>query len=181
MASPANTKAASVITAPTDLTQEDTLRLLRRVEEFLYREARCADENRYDDWFALWDEKDAHYWVPANADNMDSARHISIINERRHGIEERMIRLKSRAAYSQHPKSRMQRIVGNVTIESLSKDTVEVSAGIMIAELRSGRQDLFAGRQFVSLKAVGTDFKMTRKKVNLINNDDYIDNLSFIV
>ena len=33
------------------------------VEQFLYREARLADEQRLEDWLALWDE-DALYWVP---------------------------------------------------------------------------------------------------------------------
>jgi 3-phenylpropionate/cinnamic acid dioxygenase small subunit len=37
------------------------------VVEFLYREARLADEARYAEWHALWTE-DGEYWVPASAD-----------------------------------------------------------------------------------------------------------------
>ncbi len=48
------------------------------VEQFLYREARLADEQRLDDWLALWDE-DALYWVPCNQDDIDPTRQLSII------------------------------------------------------------------------------------------------------
>ncbi|HKC07898.1 MAG TPA: aromatic-ring-hydroxylating dioxygenase subunit beta, partial [Methylomirabilota bacterium] len=37
------------------------------VVEFLYREARLADEARYAEWLALWTD-DAVYWVPASTD-----------------------------------------------------------------------------------------------------------------
>ena len=36
------------------------------VEQFLYREARYADECDYDAWEALWTD-DALYWVPSTA------------------------------------------------------------------------------------------------------------------
>lgn len=49
------------MTAPATATALD----LRQVEQFLYREARYADEHDYDAWEALWTD-DALYWVPAS-------------------------------------------------------------------------------------------------------------------
>ena len=43
---------------------------IRDVEQFLYREARFADESDYDSWEALWTD-DALYWVPAGNDSGD--------------------------------------------------------------------------------------------------------------
>lgn len=44
----------------------------RKIEQFLFREARLADENAYDDWFALWDDhEETVYWVPCNHDDVD--------------------------------------------------------------------------------------------------------------
>ena len=40
---------------------------LRQIEQFVYREARYADEHDYDGWEALWTD-DALYWVPAGGD-----------------------------------------------------------------------------------------------------------------
>ena len=46
----------------------------RAVEAFLYTEARLADEARYAEWEALW-EDDAIYWVPAHpSGDTDSCR-----------------------------------------------------------------------------------------------------------
>jgi hypothetical protein len=46
---------------------------LRQIEQFLYREARYADEHDYDAWEALWTD-DAIYWVPAGGDLTDPGR-----------------------------------------------------------------------------------------------------------
>jgi 3-phenylpropionate/cinnamic acid dioxygenase small subunit len=40
---------------------------VRAVTEFLYLEARLADEARYAEWLALWTD-DGVYWVPATTD-----------------------------------------------------------------------------------------------------------------
>ena len=40
---------------------------LRQIEQFVYREARYADEHDYDAWEALWTD-DALYWVPAGGE-----------------------------------------------------------------------------------------------------------------
>ncbi|MGH7343256.1 MAG: nuclear transport factor 2 family protein, partial [Candidatus Rokuibacteriota bacterium] len=41
---------------------------LEEIGQFLYREARLADEGEYDAWEALWTD-DGVYWVPANGDD----------------------------------------------------------------------------------------------------------------
>jgi len=47
------------------------------VTEFLYMEARLADEARYAEWLALWTD-DAVYWVPATTDpESDPEKHLS--------------------------------------------------------------------------------------------------------
>src|ERR1700756_5519516 len=48
------------------------------VEQFLYREARLADESDYDAWEALWTD-DALYWVPIGGPGGDPQREMSVI------------------------------------------------------------------------------------------------------
>src|SRR5262249_60372878 len=62
----------------------------RAVVEFLYREARLADEARYAEWEALWAE-DGVYWVPATTDpRADPDRQISHIYDNRQRIATRV-------------------------------------------------------------------------------------------
>lgn len=56
-----------------------------------------------------------------------------------------------------------------------------VESNCLIAELRRSRQDLFAARILHTLRPAGDSFRIAVKKVLLLNNDEAIDNLTFLV
>lgn len=154
---------------------------IRRIEAFVYREARLADENRYDEWLSLWLE-DATYWVPANKDDYDPHHHVSIIYDRWERLQDRVDRLKSGAAWSQEPQSRMRRIVSNVEIDEIKADgVIVVRSNFVLGELRRDLQTAYFAAQEHHLRMIGSDLKMSLKKVMLINNDEPLHNLSFLV
>lgn len=76
---------------------------LREVTDFVYREARLADESRYADWEALWAD-DAVYWVP-RAEGHDPNTHVSHIYDNRTRIATRVRQLLTGYRYSQEPAS----------------------------------------------------------------------------
>ena len=151
-----------------------------QIETFLYREARLMDEHAYDEWLALWTD-DALYWVPCNRDDSDPMREVSIIYDNRARLEDRILRLKSGAIYAQEPKSRLRRVVSNVEIEEGENGAVIVYSNFNLTELRRGKQDTFAGRTIHWLRPEGGSFKIAYKKVLLVNNNEVIDNLTFLV
>jgi 3-phenylpropionate/cinnamic acid dioxygenase small subunit len=151
-----------------------------QIENFLYREARLMDEHAYDEWLALWTD-DALYWVPCNRDDSDPLREVSIIYDNRARLEDRIIRLKSGATYAQEPQSRLRRVVANVEIEEGENGEVTVYSNFNLTELRRGKQDTFAGRTIHKLRPAGDSFKIAYKKVLLVNNDEVIDNLTFLI
>lgn len=151
-----------------------------QIENFLYREARLMDENAYDEWLALWADE-ALYWVPANADDIDPLRHVSIVYEDKVHLEDRIERLKSGAAYAQDPKSRMRRVIANIEIEEGGQGEVIVYSNFNLTELRRSQQRTFAGRTIHKLRPAGESFKIAYKKVLLVNNDEVISNLTFLV
>src|SRR6185503_4561081 len=151
------------------------------VEDFLYREARLADESRYDEWAALWTD-DAIYWVPANVDDYDPHRHMSIIYDDRNRLQDRVDRLKSGAAWAQDPKSRMRRLISNIEIERAEPGgDITVRSNFVLGELRYGRQTVYFAAQVHKLRPTGDGLKLAYKKVLLINNDEPIHNLTFLV
>lgn len=151
-----------------------------KVEQFIYREARLMDENRYDEWLALWTD-DALYWVPCGRDDIDPKREVSLIYDDRTRLGTRITRLKSGVAHAQDPKSRMRRVISNIEIEEGANGEVTAEANFMLAELRRGVQDIFAGRTIYRLRPDHDGFKLAYKKVLLVNNDEYIDNLTFLI
>jgi 3-phenylpropionate/cinnamic acid dioxygenase small subunit len=150
------------------------------VEQFLYHEAQLMDEHRCDEWLSLWTE-DALYWVPSNHDDVDPKREVTLIYDDWVRLQLRVSRLKSGFAHAQEPKSRMRRLISNIVIEETANGEIVASSNFLLAELRRGKQDLFAGRSIHRLRAHNGSFKLASKKVLLVNNDEPIDNLTFLI
>ncbi len=151
-----------------------------RIEQFVFHEALLADESRYDEWLALWTD-DCLYWVPAGRDDIDPRREVSLIYDDRVRLGARISRLKSGFAHSQEPKSRMRRVISNIEIAAGAGNELIVHSNFMLAELRRGRQDIFAGRTIHRLRTVNGSLKIASKTVLLVNNDEPIDNLTFLI
>ena len=152
----------------------------RQVEQFLFREAQLMDEHRFDEWLALWSDP-ALYWVPSNRDELDPRREVSLIYDDRVRLQLRIARLKSGFAHAQQPRSRMRRLISNIEVEETEKGEIVAHSNFLLAELRRGKQDLFAGRSTHRLRPDNGSFKLVSKKVLLVNNDEPIDNLTFLI
>lgn len=152
----------------------------QQVEALIYREARLMDEHAYDEWLSIWTD-DALYWVPSNEDDYDPMRHVSIIYDDGPGREARIDRLKSGAAWAQDPRSRMRRVISNFEIEEGTNGEVTVYSNFNLTELRRSSQDTYAGRTIHKLRIEQGSYKIAFKKVMLVNNNEAIDNLTFLV
>ena len=151
-----------------------------QVESFLFHEADCMDEGRYDDWLSLWDESGI-YWIPCNQDDPDPTRHVSIAYDTYERLVDRIERLKSPTMHTQRPRSKMRRVIGNIVVDEDEDDEVEATANFVLVELRKREQDEFAGKTVYRLKKHGNSFKILHKKVLLVQNDDPIGVLTFLL
>ena len=152
----------------------------RELEDFLYLEAAHIDERRFDEWLDLFAEG-AHYWAPANANDIDPNSHVSIIYDDHARLTERVHRLKSGNAYGQVPPSKTRHLVTNVRVLEGDERTAVVSSNFLIVELRLGIQTVYSGRYEHHLERADASWKIKMKKVELINNDEPLGNLSFLL
>jgi 3-phenylpropionate/cinnamic acid dioxygenase small subunit len=156
---------------------------IRWVEQFLYREARLADEFDLDGWEALWTD-DAVYWVPAGADDIDPLARMSVIHDNRSRISTRLRQLRTGRRHAQVPLSRLRRVVSNVEIVGRGgpgdADTV-VEANFLLMESRERGRELWAGRYTYRLRVVDGELRMAYKKVALVDNDRVLPTLSFLI
>ena len=154
---------------------------LRRIEQFLYREARLADEHDYSGWESLWTD-DGLYWVPANGDDTDRMTQMSIIHDNRNRIATRIKQFNTGRRLSQVPASRLRRVVSNVEVLGAAEngDTV-VEANFVLVESRERRKEVWGGRYTYHLRTVDGDLRMSYKKVALIDNARVIPTLSFLI
>ena len=154
--------------------------LVHDVSQFLFREARYADDHRYEDWEALWAD-DGIYWIPANGDDIDPERQMSIIYDNRSRIRLRVRQLMTGKRHTQEPQSRLRRIVGDIEVLKADARELQVTCNTMIFESALRGDVIWASRNEFVLRREGDDFKIARKKVVLVNNDKAIFTLSFLV
>jgi 3-phenylpropionate/cinnamic acid dioxygenase small subunit len=152
----------------------------QQAEEILFEEARILDDHRYDEWFAMLTD-DAIYWVPCNGEGIDPNREISLVYDDHARLRDRIDRLNSGVAHAQSPPSKTCRLISNVQIEQTSDDTAGVNSAFFVYELRQARQRIFAGRYQHLLRFEDGRWRIASKKAVLVNNDEVIDNLTFIV
>ena len=76
----------------------------------------------------------------------------------------------------------MPRIVSNIEILERPDGIVEAQSNFVLGELRRGHQDVFIGRTIHRLRPDGAGgYRIAEKKVLLLNNDGFIDNLTFLI
>lgn len=154
---------------------------LRQVEQFLYREARYADEHDYDAWEALWTD-DALYSVPAGGDlSGDQGAQMSVIYDNRNRISTRLAQLRTGKRHSQTPPSGLRRLISNVEILGREGDDTLVGANFLLAESRERGTEIWAGRVSYRLRLSDGDIRLAAKTVLLVNRDRPLPTLAFLI
>tara|TARA_R110000787_G_scaffold233754_2_gene340646 strand:+ start:1139 stop:1633 length:495 start_codon:yes stop_codon:yes gene_type:complete len=150
------------------------LAAIRRVEEFLYFEARLLDERRFEEWQALFAD-DGIYWIPATPGQTDPLSEVSIAYEDRQLLDVRIRRLRHPANYADQPPARTRRVIGNIVPEpegcgGTATDIV-VRSAFTLVEFQNDAQRLFAGDCIHALRDTADGFRIVMKRVNLLNCD----------
>jgi benzoate/toluate 1,2-dioxygenase subunit beta len=155
------------------------------IEQFLYREARYADEGDYDAWEALWTD-DALYWVPAGGADIDPDREMSVIYDNRARIATRLKQVRTGKRYAQAPPSNLRRLLAN--IEFLGGTTnpdrgvdLEVAANFVVIESRARGNNLWGGRTTYRVRRIDDNLRLVYKKVVLVDNDKALPTLGFLI
>lgn len=143
---------------------------IRRVEEFLFHEARLLDEREFEAWMALFSE-DGIYWIPATPGQADPLGEVSIAYEDRQLIDVRVRRLRHPENYADQPQARTRRVIGNVMLDDGANGSAVVRSNFTLVEFQNDEQRLFAGEYIHTLREDGDGFRIAQKRVNLLNCD----------
>ncbi|MFT7598796.1 MAG: benzoate/toluate 1,2-dioxygenase beta subunit [Acidimicrobiales bacterium] len=159
----------------------------QRVEQFLFLEARLIDERRFTEWEALWVDEGI-YWVPANGEDTDAHTNVSLIYDNRSRMHNRVERYVGGKAISQQPSPRTVHLVGNVTIEPATSDADVgddvlwiIQSTVQVAESRPGERIDWVGRVTHHLAEHDGALRIVFKKVVLVDNDQELTTLDFLL
>lgn len=157
------------------------------IEKLVLREARLLDQQKLDEWLELY-TKDATYWVPID-ENVDPLKESSIIFDNYLRLAMRVEQIMNQNRVAQTPSSLMLRQISNLEIDLHSDVDATVHFGLFLTEVRSGdwRQrglgDMrhYPARCDLTASLIDNEWKITSKKIILLNRYQPIVGLSFII
>jgi 3-phenylpropionate/cinnamic acid dioxygenase small subunit len=145
---------------------------------FIYHEARLADEARYSEWEALWDDN-ARYWVPMSPD-ADPETQVSYVNDNRSRIRSRVAQLNTGVRHSQTPPSVLRRTVSNFEVTDATGGVVTVASNFVLVEYRFA-VTLWAGRYLHAIRRTEGGLRLAGKTVHLVNAGGPIPTMAFLI
>ena len=177
MSSPTQPVAEATLAASVSTSSRD---LLDQVTQFIYREARLQDDHAYSEWESLWTD-DGIYWIPANGEGLDPDSEMSIVYDNRSRIALRVAQFYTGKRLSQTPKSRLRRIVSNIEILSQDVNSVRVTSNAFVFESSLRGDTIWASRNEYVLRSTSKGWRMAFKKVILVNNENALYSMAFLI
>ena len=117
----------------------------RRVERFVFEEARLLDAGQFEAWLNLY-EPQGIYWMPSQPDQTDPLNVASIIYEDYEILSIRVQRLLEARALVLTPMPRTTHLVGNVEVRDQTADALIVDAAFVCVEYQADQQRMYSGR-----------------------------------
>ena len=151
----------------------------QQVTGFVTREARAIDEGRFNDWLDLF-AGDGLYWVPVTAGGGDPRTEVSHAFDDHRRLTDRVYWLRTGLASSQLPASRTRRLIGNVETIDDPEGLRLVRSNFIINELRAGTAKTYTGWYGHVLQRDDDGWKIRLKMVNLLDSEQYHENLTLV-
>ena len=149
------------------------------IEQFLFREAQLLDQQRWDEWLALYTE-DARYWVPLEAGQSDPTHTSSIIHDDRTLLEIRVRQYSHARAHARRPLPRTCHQVGNVMAEPQASGAIQVTSTLVLVEYRLEQQRIWGAGVTHQLRRTDTGLRIAHKRIDLVNSEAELDGISIL-
>ena len=150
--------------------------------DFVVREARMLDEEKYEDWLALF-TADGRYWMPLEPNQVEEKLVTSLLYEDIILLTTRVRRLRGKLTYSQQPKSRGVHILQRPTVDAMDEGANEfkVHTPFQFVEARRDEKENYAGWMDHTLTEEEGALKIRIKRVELVNCDAAHHNMQLII
>ncbi len=153
-----------------------SMELAHAAQAVIHQEGLLLDQQRWDDWLALFTE-DARFWLPAWTDehrlSASPETELSLMYcAARAGLEDRVWRVRSNLSVASRPLPRTTHMVGSsvVSMAEGGRLFVESSWTSHVFNLKQRAGHVFPGRYEHTLRQDGAAWRIERKKVVLMND-----------
>jgi 3-phenylpropionate/cinnamic acid dioxygenase small subunit len=156
------------------------LELLNEVTAFLWQEGDMLDHGEYDGWLKLWTEKGT-YIIPIDPKETDFENTLNYAYDDHHMRGLRVQRLIGGESISTSPQPRTVRTVSRIRVLDDDGVNVTVRAAQNIREFRKESLKHYSADVTYTLVRAEGDFRIHRKVISLINSDDTLAGIGYIL
>jgi 3-phenylpropionate/cinnamic acid dioxygenase small subunit len=147
---------------------------LNEVADLLYREGAFLDEQRWDDWLALF-TPDCEYWLPSwkseHEISSDPRTEVSMIyHDHRARLEDRILRIRTGMSAASTPLPRTWHTVSNIRVGAMEDGLLPVCAQWQANTYWFEETTSLYGRYEYRLARVDGGLRIKRKKIVLVND-----------
>ena len=143
----------------------------RKVELFLFEEARLLDAGDFEAWLELY-RPQGIYWMPSQPGQTDPLNVASIIYEDYAILAIRVRRLLEARALVLTPMPRTTHLISNIEVTAGADGAFAAAeAAFICVEHQGDQQRLYSGRHTHQLVRHDGSFRIALKRVELIDSD----------
>lgn len=156
------------------------LQLLNQVTAFIWAEGDMLDHGEFDTWLSLWNEKGT-YIIPINPKEEDFENTLNYAYDDHHMRQLRIQRLTGGDSISTSPQPRTVRTLSRFRVLFENDEKVTVRCAQNVREFRKDSLKHYSADIVYELERVSDTFKIQRKLIRLINADDALAGIGYIL
>ncbi|WP_313055558.1 aromatic-ring-hydroxylating dioxygenase subunit beta [Pseudomonas lopnurensis] len=156
------------------------LQLLQQVTAFIWQEGDMLDHGEYDAWLSLWSDKGV-YVIPINPTEEDFENSLNYAYDDAHMREKRVVRLTGGESISTTPVPRTVRTLSRFRVLYEDAEYVTVRCAQNLREFRKDSLKHYSADIVYELERAGDGFRIQRKLIRLINSDDALAGIGYIL
>ncbi|UFH51021.1 aromatic-ring-hydroxylating dioxygenase subunit beta [Pseudomonas sp. KNUC1026] len=156
------------------------LHLLQEVTAFLWAEGDMLDHGEYSTWLALWAAKGT-YIIPIDPRATDFENTLNYAYDDHHMRELRVQRLTGGESISTSPQPRTVRTLSRIRVLADDGMNLSVRAAQNLREFRKETLRHYTADLTYELVRSEGSFRIQRKVVSLINSDDALAGIGYIL
>lgn len=164
----------------TNMPTADLTTPLGRAIAFIWQEAEILDRKDYNAWGALWAD-DGYYVVPIDPDTEDFAGTLNYVYDDARMRQLRIERFNSGFSMSAADSAITVRTVSRFTHVGTEGNVIEVKAAQLVAAYKRATTTLFAADVTYRIRMTDQGPKLLQKVVRLVNSQDALNALGFLL
>lgn len=155
-----------------------SLELYHEISQFLYREARLLDAEKYQEWYGLLSE-DIHYWMPyienrRRGDKIGSYQpgRMAYFDDNALDLQRRVARFGMPSCWAEDPATRHLHLISNIEVEATanSNEWIVHSTFINIRGRGELDEDVLGGRREDLIRREKDGLRIARRRIVITQN-----------